>query len=293
MKIISVDTGHSNIKTLHHEFPAGLADAAGIAEEIIKFGDKQYAVSHRRIPYLRDKTTTKQYLVLTLFALARELGDSSEPIVLAVGLPPAHYQSLRNEFEKYFRGKFAFEYNGKIMTANIERVLVFPQAYAAAMTRASELKGKDRAFIIDIGGMTVDTLLLRNAVPDMAYTMSIEGGVNRLLNDTTAALAAQLGVKAEQDHVEAVLRGKDNMLSGEAKTLIENKARAYTEHLLADLRERDVDLTTTQAVFAGGGALLLRRFFEASNLVNRPIFIESANANAQGYQLLAEALMRK
>jgi len=297
MRIIPIDHGNDAIKTLNYEFPAGLADAAGVASESIRFGDKQYAISHRRLTYLRDKTTTEDYLILTLFALARELGDAEEKVALAIGLPPAHFQSLRYSFENYFKGQYAFEYKGEYKTKtksiNIKHVLVFPQAYAAAATVASELEDKDRIFVVDIGGMTVDTLLLRNGIPDMSYTMSLNVGVKRPLNETTAALAAQLGTRAEQDQVEAVLRNKETLLPDNAKAMIDEKARAYTQHLLADLRERDVDLTTTPALFTGGGSLLLRKYIEESPLVSTRKFIETANANARGYKLLAEAVMNQ
>jgi len=294
-KIIAVDHGNAIIKSVTTAFPAGLADAHGIADETVEYRGRQYALSHRRLPYMRNKAQTEDYFILTLFALARELGGLEESIVLAVGLPPAHMKAGRREFETYFtsRSPIEFRYNKCPRIVHIGQVLCFPQAYAAAMTRVGNLAGLPRAFVIDIGGMTVDTLLLRNAKPDMAYTMSLEGGVNRLFNEISGTLSGELGVRAEQDQIEAALRRENTLFDGNAVRLMETTAERFAARLLRDLRERDIDLQTTPSVFIGGGALLLRRYIETSPMVRAPIFIEDVNANALGYKLLAEAALRR
>jgi plasmid segregation protein ParM len=294
-KIIAIDHGNATVKTCRHVFPSGLADAHGIADEIVEYQSRQYALSHRRLPYMRNKTQTLDYFILTLFALARELDGMEEHIVLAVGLPPAHMKTGRKEFEAYFasRSPIHFRCNKCPRIVYIDQVLVFPQAYAAAMTRAAELNTMPRAFVIDIGGMTVDTLLLRQAKPDMAYTLSLEGGVNRLYNEIAGALSSELSIRAEQDQIEAALRGEDTLFDFSATHLMKTTAEQFTAHLLRDLRERDIDLQTTPSVFIGGGALLLRQHIERSPLVKAPMFVEEVNANVLGYQLLAEAVSRK
>lgn len=161
------------------------------------------------------------------------------------------------------------------------------------MTHAAELVKLPRAFVLDVGGMTVDTLLLRNAKPDMAFTMSLEGGVNRLFNEISSALSGEMGIRAEQDQIEAVICGEDTLFDGNAIRLMETAAERFAVQLLRNLSEREINLQTTPSVFIGGGALLLRRFLEASPLVKAPIFIEEINANALGYKLLAEAALRR
>ena len=294
-KIIAIDHGNSFVKLASGDaFPAGLADAHGIAGETVEYRGRQYALSNRRLPYMRDKTATEDYFILTLFALARELDGLEENITLAIGLPPAHMKAGRRAFEAYFTGRspISFKYNGCPLTVHIERVLCFPQAYAAAMTRIGTLNDKPRVFVVDVGGMTVDTLLLRRATPDMAYTMSLEGGVNRLFNDIARALSSEFGVRAEPDQIEAVLRGEDSLFDFSATRLMEHTAERFAARLLADLRERDIDLRTTPSVFIGGGALLLRPFLETSPMVKAPVFVEDVSANALGYMLLAEAMLR-
>jgi len=294
-EIIAIDHGNSYIKMgSGMMIPAGLADAHGIADETVEYRGKTYALSLRRLPYMRDKTATEDYFILSLFAIAQEMEGTEGNIVLAIGLPPAHFKTGRTALENYFlyRSPIAFKYNGCPMTVRIERVMCFPQAYAAAMTRYKEMYQRPRAFVVDIGGMTVDTLLLRNAVPDMAYTMSLEGGVNRLCNDIARALSSELGVRAERDQIELFLRGGETLFDYFASHLMESMAARFTARLLDELREHDIDLRTTPSVFIGGGALLLRRFLEASPAVKAPVFIEDTCANAVGYKMLAEAELR-
>ena len=176
-KIIAIDHGNHTVKTLHAALPAGLAEVRGVAAESVEYQGREYSLSRRRPPYMRDKTQTEDFFILTLFALAREMETLEEDVVLAVGLPPAHFKTGRAAFEGYFlsRSPITFKYNGCLLKVNVERVLVFPQAYAAAMICTAELGGQPRAFVVDIGGMTVDTLLLRHWRPDMAYTLSLEG----------------------------------------------------------------------------------------------------------------------
>jgi plasmid segregation protein ParM len=332
LKIIAIDHGNSCIKVAGKSapFPSGLAEPHGFADETVEYRSavceqavndkftscslqgKQYALSARRLPYMRDKWLTDDYFILTLFALARELEGLEEHIVLAVGLPPAYLRTGRAAFEAYFAGRspIRFRYNKCPRIVHIDQVLVFPQAYAAAVRwdatekeafpqatlgshRAEELNKTPRAFVVDVGGMTVDTLLLRNGKPDMAYTLSLEGGVNRLYNEISGALSSELGVRAESDQIEAALRGEDTLFDFAATHLMQAAAERFAAHLLRDLRERDIDLQTSRSVFIGGGALLLRRFIEHSPLVKAPVFVEEVNANALGYQILAEAVLHR
>ena len=294
-EIIAIDHGNSYIKMgSGMMIPAGLADAHGIADETVEYRGKTYALSLRRLPYMRDKTATEDYFILSLFAIAQEMEGTEGNIVLAIGLPPAHFKTGRTALENYFlyRSPIAFKYNGCPMTVRIERVMCFPQAYAAAMTRYKEMYQRPRAFVVDIGGMTVDTLLLRNAVPDMAYTMSLEGGVNRLCNDIARALSSELGVRAELDQIELFLRGGETFFDPSALYLMERMAERYIKRLLDELCEKDIDLRTTPSLFIGGGAFMLKRFIEASPMVKAPVFVEEVSANAVGYKLLAEAALR-
>ena len=80
-------------------------------EVYLRYQDKYYTLSERRIPYQRDKTTDLRFFILTLFAIVMELEDKTpiQPedviqIELPIGLPPKHYKELYDKYEKYFKG---------------------------------------------------------------------------------------------------------------------------------------------------------------------------------------------
>ena len=176
--IIAVDHGNKSIKTAHDIFTSGLVvseGTPGFRTDYLVWKDKYYTLTERRIAYRRDKTVDDRFFVLTLFAIAKELehnavAESLDPldITLLVGLPPAHYEQLHSRFERYFlrsREVIDFEYCGKYHSIRITKVLSYPQAFAAAVTKYGSLKSHSTAHIIDIGGFTIDVLKDGNRSP--------------------------------------------------------------------------------------------------------------------------------
>ena len=300
--IISVDHGNKSIKTPHAIFTSGLVMSDGLQgfkTDYIGWNGKYYSLTERRISYLRDKTEDDRFFILTLFAIAKELeyrkvSETLDPIdvTLLVGLPPAHYEQLHSRFEQYFlrrREAIDFEYNGKYYSVRINKVLSYPQAFAAAVTQYSTLKAHSVAYIIDIGGFTIDVLKLRYGRPDLEVVESFEKGVITLYNSIASKCNSQYARILEECEIDEVIRNQPTVLPGEVQQLI----RIMTSDFLAEfynfLRERGIDVSTSKCVFAGGGSLLLRGMIERSNKVAFPIFIEDIHANAIGYEVLYQS----
>ena len=274
--IISVDHGNKSIKTPNALFTSGLIVSEGLQgfkTDYICWNNKYYTLTEQRIAYLRDKTEDERFYVLTLFAIAKELERRKVPetldpidITLLVGLPPAHYEQLHSRFEQYFlrrREIVDFEYNGKYYSIRVSKVLSYPQAFAAAVTQFGTLKAHSVAYIIDIGGFTIDVLKLRSGHPDLAVVESFEKGVITLYN----------GIASKCNALYArILEDCD-----------------FLTEFYNFLRERGVDVSTSKCVFAGGGSLLLRGMIERGNKVAFPIFVEDIHANARGYELLYQS----
>ena len=73
---VAVDQGNRNMKTCNHVFTTGLTEMdkkPARGEVYLRYQDKYYTLSERRIPYQRDKTSDSRFFVLTLFAIAMEL----------------------------------------------------------------------------------------------------------------------------------------------------------------------------------------------------------------------------
>ena len=64
----------------------------------------------------------------------------------------------------------------------ITKAAVFPQDYAATMTIYPQIAAYNRVVIVDIGGFTLDYLLLREGRPDLSVCDSLEKGVITLYN---------------------------------------------------------------------------------------------------------------
>ena len=297
--IISVDHGNKSIKTPHAIFTSGLVMSDGLQgfkTDYIGWNGKYYSLTERRISYLRDKTEDDRFFILTLFAIAKELeyrdvSETLDPIdiTLLVGLPPAHYEQLHSRFEQYFlrrREAIDFEYNGKYYSVRINKVLSYPQAFAAAVTQYSTLKAHSVAYIIDIGGFTIDVLKLRFGRPDLEVVESFEKGVITLYNSIASKCNSQYARILEECEIDEVIRNQPTVLPGEVQQLIRSMTSDFLAEFYNFLRERGIDVSTSKCVFAGGGSLLLRGMIERGNKVAFPIFIEDIHANAIGYEVL-------
>ena len=299
--LIAIDHGNYNIKTPHHSFMAGLAEHSvrpPMADEVLEYGGSYWTLSGKRLSYRRDKTRDDSYFILSLFAIAREMIHAGkmgavERVHLAVGLPPEHYGILRDKFAQYFKKteSIHFVYNDKSFTIMIGNVYVYPQAYAAIAPQKSQLNHHLRVFLVDIGGYTTDVLLLRNGKPDMQFCRSLEMGVITMNNDIIRRVGALHDMRIEDEHISAVLSGKETILPEDVKKTIRESAGHHAKDILDKLRELQVDLRSNPAVFIGGGSVLYRDYLEKSPMVASATFVDSPNANAVGYYAMAEAQM--
>ena len=164
----------------------------------------------------------------------------------------------------------------------------FYEAFAAIAPQKSQLKHHLRLFLVDIGGYTTDVLLLRQGKPDMQFCRSLETGVITMNNDIIRRVGALHDMQIEDEHISAVLAGKETILPEEVKDTIRKSAEQHAINILNQLRELKVDLRSNPAVFIGGGSALFRDYLEKSPLVASATFVESVNANAIGYQAMAE-----
>lgn len=297
--LVAIDHGNSAIKTVHYTFVSGLSEHSvrpPMAEEVIEYNGSFWTLSGQRLPYCRDKTRDDRFFILTLFAIAKEMTrtgecNSVERVHLAVGLPPEHYGILKDKFAQYFKRNESihFVHNDRPFTIMIGKVFVYPQAYAAIAPQKSQLNHHLRVFLIDIGGYTTDVLLLKNGKPDMQFCRSLESGVITMNNDVVRRVGALHDMQIEDEHINAVLCGKETILPEEVKQTIREAAEQHAKDILDKLRELKVDLRSNPAYFIGGGSILFREYLDRSPLVAKAYYVENPNANAIGYQAMAEA----
>ena len=300
--LLAVDHGNYAIKTPTFSFVSGLSEHTvrpPLSDELLEYDDRYWTLSGKRISYMRDKTQDDRFFILTLFAIAKELtrtGAASplSQIDLAVGLPPEHYGVLKDRFAKYFRRNepIRFSYCDHAYMIVINRVMVFPQAYAAVIPNSNLVIKTMRMFIIDIGGYTTDVLLLRYGKPDLQFCRSLESGIITMNNEIIRKVNSLHDLLIDDEHISSVLSGQDTILSSEVKKTITEATQLHANNILNQLRELQIDLRSNPAVFVGGGSLLLKPFIEKSPLVAKAEFIDSPAANALGYQLLGSATLK-
>lgn len=296
--LVAIDHGNYAIKTVNHSFVSGLSEHTvkpPMTDEILEYEGKYWTLSGRRLNYMRDKTQDERYFVLTLFAIAKELESSGgyqpvERIQLAVGLPPEHYGVLKERFARYFKrdNVIRFVYRDRPYSILIDRVMVFPQAYAAVVPQSSQVIHTLRIFVVDIGGYTTDVLLLKNGKPDLQFCRSLETGIITMNNEIIRKVGALHDMRIEDEHISAVLSGKETILPEDVKETIRGATKLHAQDILNQLRELQVDLRSNPAIFIGGGSILLRPYLESSPLVAKASFVESPNANAIGYEMLGK-----
>lgn len=306
--VIGIDHGNSQVKTVHETFTSGIT-AHGTAKpslptDIILYDGNYFTISSRREPYKRDKTTDEKCFIMTLFALAKEIESSNQysdgemEVYLAVGLPPEHISKQKAAFIKYFNDHgevWSFKFNDKPYTIRIADVFVFPQAYSAVAIRASKFKSYSSTYIIDIGGYTVDTLLLTEGRPDLQYCNSFELGIISMNNQIISRVNSELSYKIDDNHVTDALMEKPTALDQEVIDFIKQSANAHTLNILEKLREVSVDLRVNPSIFIGGGSLILKDMILKSGFVNEKFveFVPEVSANALGYTALATGMLRK
>jgi plasmid segregation protein ParM len=244
---------------------------------------------------MRDKSEGDHFFLLTLFGIAKELersgaGADRQKITLAAGIPPAHIQDdTGKRLRKRLRcDMVSFEYNEKPYNIVISDVFVCPQAYAAVAPIWPFVKRSPLIYIVDIGGMTVDMLLLRYGKPDANICISLDRGVITMKNSIVNMVNASQNIPVDEEQIDIVLRGGKTDLPESVKNIITESCAKYAADILHELTEQGVKMRGAYTAFVGGGSLLLRNYIDDSYLIGNHDIIEGVNANAVGYKLLAE-----
>ena len=295
--IVPIDHGNRNLKTEQHVFTSGIleSDCKPVLGEFLQYNGRYYTLSEQRIPYMRDKSSDERFFILTLFGIVMEAEhqrinaeNTILPVELPVGLPPKHYGALHKKFRYYFmdRGRQSLIYKGREYQMEITDAAVFPQDYAAAMTIYPKISSFNKVTTVDIGGFTLDYLLLRGGRPDLSVCDSLERGVITLYNTIISRVNSEYDILLEDADIDSIIKGEKTDYDMQVARMVQDMTKTYVDDLLGTLRERGIDLKTGCVVFIGGGALLLREYLEHSDKVGKCVFIEDICANAKGYGLL-------
>lgn len=295
--IIGFDNGYQFGKTANFMFDNGVFPLGkvepSVREHSLKFERKYYKVAEGRAAITEDKVSDENARLLTMVAIAKELlvaGVTKADVILAVGLPFSDYGREKKELIKYYEQKpiLKYDFEGIRYDITISKVFVFPQCYSAIAQRLSNMK---RDYLVaDIGSKTTDVIYIRNGLPMESKSITIERAMVKWIRQIQGSLQIQYGKNIpEHEILKVILKQKSSL----PKSYIQHIRNGITEQidtLILELEERKYDLTYTNIIYVGGGAVAVKNFTEPKDNVAYDCDIL---ANAKGYEFLAEQMLRK
>ena len=167
-----------------------------------------------------------------------------------------------------------FAYKGIPYRIVFKEVKVYIQAYAAYCLLAvkKQLSVVPKVLLIDIGGFTVDYMVLRFGQLEMEYVDSLENGIIRLYNTIKAAIRQKYSILLDEEDID---------------NIILERGGVYKTELKERVREIAIGFNTTQTIFLGGGSILMAEFIQIvwKRYGGEYSVINDTKANAKGYRL--------
>lgn len=177
----------------------------------------------------------------------------------------------------------AFDFEDEHYCAAIKDCQVFPQGFAALCNCYDQLRSCQSVTIVDIGGYTVDVMIVIGDKPIKSSCMSIRKGTILLFNEIRGLLL-QHGITLSDGLIGQAIQGNIQHADQEMILEIANRqGQLYIKDLLNALREHGLDLRLPMA-FAGGGAELFNEQLHHAD-VNLVAVLDRL-ANAEGYKVL-------
>ena len=175
VKIIGVDTGYGQVKSANTVTKSAVTvyDSPPIfSGNTLEYNGKYYRFGEGHKTFITDKTEDEDFYILTLMAIARELGRVgiyAADVHLAEGLPLTWVRAQRDSFKEYLMKNRSvdFKYNSKDFHINFVGCSVYPQAYPAIIERIGEFKGSN--LLVDIGNGTINLLYINDKKPVERY----------------------------------------------------------------------------------------------------------------------------
>jgi len=305
MVTIGIDTGNAQCKSSNFTIPSGIKEyqVKPASGDYLCENGRYYVPTSDRLHYQEDKTVSREYWVLTNILIVKELNrvhayEKGMEIALSVGLPPEHMFNAEKikAWGTYFKknGKnVCIEYNGKTYEYTIKMVNVYPQGFAIVALNYADFAKLSKAYIVDIGGYTVDILTVKKAKLDPTNIASRDMGIITFYNEAISQVKKDTSRRVDEDDIN------DFLMNGKAgsKEVTESLKIAFDEYsrsLISFLNEMHIDIKHHNVTFMGGGSIYLRERILAASEDNKNITFETdVNANAKGFQKYMEAALLK
>lgn len=167
------------------DFPCGLVRYTSepgrfMNEDILEYKGTYYTLSETRMPFKEDKTVDEDY------------------------------------FTEHAKHGISFKFNGKAVNCYLKDTFVSPQNFAVVMCYKARLFKQYRTVnCIDIGGGTVDLLVIRKGQLDLSVRVSDRSGMAILRSEISNIIQQNFGIHLESSDVEQVLMQEATILDEE------------------------------------------------------------------------------
>ena len=297
VEIIAIDHGWSMCKTPNDIYISGVSEITtepAYFDNILEYKGRYFKVGTDRLEVKATKVETPDYYYLTLAGIAKELklrNKTEARVVLSVGLPASRYVDEKNEFIKYLKqnDEVYFKFEQTKYHIWIDRILVYPQCYAAVVDRIAMFGPK--VVVVDIGSWTIDIIPVVNKKPDEAGTDSIQQGIITCMRNINKQCVRQLGEKIDEELIKEYMISHKSSLPDEYIQIMNQEISSFISMVINSLREEKYSLKTTPFVFVGGGAVVMKNFGSFNQ--NNFSFNTDICANAKGFETLAKITMSK
>ena len=136
----------------------------------------------------------------------------------------------------------SFKFEGIAYQVTIQDVRLFPQGCSAIAVHPELIRGEPSVLLMDVGGWTVDLMRLDNGIPNASACRSLELGMIRCIDEAKEQVRRETGLSVTDAQVERVLAGQSCSMDENARSVIQNQGRIYTEALLSAAMEAGFDL---------------------------------------------------
>lgn len=289
--IIGLDHGNHLIKTANHIMQNGvkrLGAKPTFTANTLNYGRAYYKVGEDRANVKDSKMADDDYYILTLTMLAKETKTRDIPqgshVVLAVGMPLKQFSSERDAFIRYLKRDSqpaSFKFEGTAYKFYIDKVVAFPQCYAAVVGRLPSMK---ECLVVDIGSWTIDIMEVQGGVPVESHCETFSESLVSVIQDIRSESSELLKREIPESRIIAYIQGDVDSIPKQHQKLMDTALERFAARVEGLLKENGHDTQFTDTVYVGGGAAVMKKYGRAGSNVS---YIVDVKANAIGYEYIA------
>lgn len=296
--VLGVDVGFGNTKSANNIFSSGVTKHTlmpPVNTKVLETTSGIYSVGHPKNTIQESKTIDETTLVLTEAAIAEEmkrLNLTRADIHLGVGVPLTRMGAEKQPLIDYYtkNRRLCFKYEDVPYSINLLSVNVFPQGYAGVVSYMKSFKKV--SLVIDIGSWTIDILPLKEGQPDLSQCKSLPLGTITCMHTINENLRESFNGEADEIFLKDVMiTGTSEDLSDNYLNMIRDGLYKYVDSIMGKLRALQFNLDTTQLIFIGGGATIIKHFLD-KNKYPTACVIDDVFINAKGYEDLIRFKIR-